>query len=158
MKKTAKKTLPTDRDEVLRRTAAEQLAQQLARGDELVARCAELSAAGEAGDQIGSLNAAARLILANARIAQALAQVARVERRSRSVTERVLPPRLIELNSKTPKERRAEASATILRALAAHRAEERLRPESPHQDAYYRLVEEEGDEGLDWWNNDLRWS
>jgi len=150
-----KKTLPADRDEVLRRAAAEQLAQQLARGEELVARCAELSAAGEAGDQIGSLNTAARLILANARIAQALAQVARVERRSRSVTERVLPPPPVELNSKTRKERRAEITTKILKALAGHRAEERLRPGSPHEDAYYRLVETEGDDGLDWWSDDV---
>jgi hypothetical protein len=150
------KKLPTNRDEHIRRATAERLSQHLVRGDELVARCMEL-ASGAVGDQIGSLNAAARLILANARVAQALAQMARVERRTRSVTERILPPepKKIELNSKTPAQRRAEINLKILDILRESNTEERLRPESPHEDAYYRLCDQEGDDGLDWWSDDL---
>ncbi len=97
---------PPRTDDELRRHAAEQLAEHLIIGVDLAARCHNLSLRAET-DKVGPINAAARLMQANARIAEALATVAQVERRSRSISERIQPPdkKQAELNSKLEKEK-----------------------------------------------------
>ncbi len=73
-------------DDALRRLAGERLAQHLALGAVLVARCEQLALASR-GDRLGPLMAAARLMQANAKVAETLAHVALVERRQRSIIE-----------------------------------------------------------------------
>jgi hypothetical protein len=147
---------PPSRDEHLRRAAAGQLADQLARGDALIARCQAL-ADGQQADQIAALNTASRLILANARIAQALCQMAQIERRSRSITQRLLPPEpeKKELNSKTPKEIRAAINHKFMRFAVEQNRKKLSHPDNPHQEAHLLLCEEEGDDGLAWWTDDV---
>jgi len=91
---------PAMTDDELRRAAAGQLAQHLELGAALVARCETLSQAPR-GDRLGPLYAAARLMRANAQVAQVLAHVALVERRNRSIVEHIQPPdpKKAELNS-----------------------------------------------------------
>lgn len=99
---------PSKADDALRRFAAEQLAQHLETGASLVERCEALALTSR-GDRLGPLNAAARLMHANAHVAQTLAHVALVERRSRSIIERIQPPdpKIAELNSKMQDEETA---------------------------------------------------
>ena len=91
-------------DDVYRRFAVEELALQLARGSALLARC-EAIAKEEPPDQLGPIYAAARLMNANAQLAKALAQVAMVERRSRTIVETIQrpDPKIAGLNSSLPR-------------------------------------------------------
>lgn len=93
-------------DDALRRLAAAQLVQHLDMGTLLVARCQALAQVAR-GDRLGPLAAAARLMRANAQVAQTLAHVAMVERRQRTIVERIQQPvpRIGELNSKNLSER-----------------------------------------------------
>jgi hypothetical protein len=86
-------------DEELRRLAVARLAEHLDVGSSLVLRCEEL-AMSKHGDRLGPIYAAARLMRANAKIAEALANVAQVERRRRSIIERIqmANPKKAELN------------------------------------------------------------
>lgn len=88
-------------DDALRRLAGERLAQHLALGSVLVARCEQLALASR-GDRLGPLMAAARLMQANAKVAETLAHVALVERRQRSIIEhnQAVEPKKAELISK----------------------------------------------------------
>ena len=72
----------------LRRLAVERLADHLEIGASLIERCETLAFA-QRGDRLGPLYAAARLMHAQARVADALAHFAQVERRRRSITERI---------------------------------------------------------------------
>ena len=78
-------------DEAYRRFAVEELALQLVRGGALLARCEAIAKAGRA-DELGPIYAAARLMNANAQITKALAQVALVERRSKTIIETIQKP------------------------------------------------------------------
>ena len=88
-------------DEELRRLAGKLLADNLDMGASLVARCEHLAELPK-GDRLKPIYAAARMTFANARIAQALANLAQVERRQRTIVERIQTPdpKLIELNSR----------------------------------------------------------
>jgi hypothetical protein len=77
-------------DEDLRRMAVARLAEHLDIGSSLVLRCEQLANATR-GDRLGPLYAAAKLMGSNARVAQALAHVAQVETRRRSIVERIEP-------------------------------------------------------------------
>jgi hypothetical protein len=92
-------------DEELRRLAAERLTEHLEMGASLVARCEHLAELPR-GDRLGPLYAAARLMRANAFVAQALANVVQVERRKRSIIERIQPPdpKTAELNARLQKQ------------------------------------------------------
>ncbi len=92
-------------DEELRRLAVMRLSEHLEVGATLVGRCEQLAMA-HRGDRLGPLYAAARLMRANALVAQALAHVAQVEYRQRSIVERIQPPdpKLAELNSRLQRE------------------------------------------------------
>jgi hypothetical protein len=94
---------PQTRDEVHRQNAVEELAGYLTQSREMLARCNTLSKATR-GDRIGPLNAAARLMTANAQVAKALAHVALLESRHRTIVETVQPPKPEnpELNSQIP--------------------------------------------------------
>ena len=87
-------------DEEFRRLAAERLTEYLEMGASLIARCEHLAELPK-GDRLGPLYAAARLMRANALVAQVLANVAQVERRSRRIIEHVQPsvPNLNDSNS-----------------------------------------------------------
>jgi len=102
---------PPRTDDELRRYAAEQLAEHLTIGVDLAARCQNLSLRAES-DKVGPINAAARLMQANARIAEALATFAQIERRRRTITERIQPPdkKKDELNSTFDPIKRAQAN------------------------------------------------
>ena len=101
----AEEQLP-QRDDELRRIAAERLAEHLEIGASLVARCEHLAGLSK-GDRTGPLYAAARLMRADAEIARALATMVGVERRSKSIIERVQPvdPKKAELNSTFQKQK-----------------------------------------------------
>jgi len=75
-------------DEELRRLAVARLSEHLDIGSSLVTRCEELASV-HRGDRIGPIYAAARLMRANAQVAKALAQVALLETRHRSIVERI---------------------------------------------------------------------
>jgi hypothetical protein len=77
-------------DEV-RRFAAEKLCGHLAASKSLLEQCENLAAIRK-GDRFKSLFAAARLMSSGARVAEALATVAKVERIRRTIIERVQPP------------------------------------------------------------------
>jgi hypothetical protein len=97
---------PPRTDDELRRYAAEQLAEHLSIGVDLAARCHNLSLRADT-DKVGPIHAASRLMQANARIAEALATVAQVERRRRTISETIQKPdpKQAELNSKLEKEK-----------------------------------------------------
>jgi hypothetical protein len=94
---------PLSQDEVHRQSAVEELARYLARSGAMLARCEALSKATR-GDRLGPVYAAARLMNANAQVARALAHVALVESRRRTIIETVQPPapKNTELNSRFP--------------------------------------------------------
>jgi hypothetical protein len=91
---------PAEADEVLRRLAAERLADHLEIGISLAGHC-EMLAGKTKGDRLGPVYAAARLMQANAAVAEALVNVAQIERRRRSIVERIQPlePKKADLNS-----------------------------------------------------------
>ena len=84
-------TSPENTDEELRRFAVARLADHLEMGVSLVARCEHFAELPK-GDRLNPLFAAARLMNANANVAKAFAQVAQVDRRQRTIIERVQPP------------------------------------------------------------------
>ena len=92
-------------DEELRRLAGARLAEQLEIGASLAARCEHFAELPK-GDRLGAVYAAARLMRANAFVAQALANVAQVEQRRRSIVEHIQPPdpKVAELNARLQKE------------------------------------------------------
>jgi len=78
-------------DDAYRQIAIEELALHLSRGSALLQRCDEMSREYRS-DQVGAVHAAARLMNANAQLAKALAQLALVERRSRTIVETIQRP------------------------------------------------------------------
>jgi hypothetical protein len=107
-------------DEELRHFAVARLAEYLDIGASLVARCEHLAELPK-GDRLGPIYAAARMMRANAQVASALARVAQVEIRRRSIVERIQPPdpRLAELNSKNEVEKEDDAVAKLEERLNA---------------------------------------
>jgi hypothetical protein len=87
-------------DEELRRLVAARLAEHVDIGSSLIAHCEHLAGLAK-GDRVAPVHAAARLMRADAQVAQAFAQVAQLERRSRRIVERVQPvvPKNADLNS-----------------------------------------------------------
>ena len=138
---------PPSPDEVLRRQAAAELARHLKRGTSLIARC-EVLAAGEGGDKLGPLYAAARLMQANARVADVLTHVALVERRRRMIVERISTsdPKHVELNSTIEETNPDDAYDRLMekfeRDLAMRRRKDLEHPISPHEEANLMLQEE----------------
>ena len=82
---------PQSQDEVHRQSAASELAAYLACARTMIARCEAMSKAAR-GDRLGPIHAAARLMNANAQVARALAHVALVESRHRTIVEKIQPP------------------------------------------------------------------
>lgn len=89
------------RDDQLRRIAAQRLLEHIETGMSLIAHCEHLANKTK-GDRLGPLNAAARLLRANAGTARVLANTLQIERRQRSIVERIQTrkPDPAELNSK----------------------------------------------------------
>lgn len=117
--------LPPSRDEFHRQTAVEALARHLTNSQAFMARLDVLSQA-HRGDRLGPVNAASRLLTANAQVAKALAQVALLERRSRVIVERIEPltGKNAELNSPFPpqEDARAKLEARLDALLEAARS------------------------------------
>lgn len=143
---------PATREEELRLVLAEHLARNLGRSESLIARAEKLIAR-RGTDRIGALNAAARLLTADAKSAAALAQVVSVEQRRRTIVERIQrpDPQLLELNSRKmdPAAARAKVQARIVEiatkviaqrdAAAAETAQDDL----PAPEEVRRAVQEE---------------
>lgn len=127
--------------EDIRRYAAQQLVNHLKIGADLAERCELLSHRAKA-DKLGPLYAAARLAHANARVAEALANVVQIERRHRSIIERIQPPepKNPELNSCFQGEGVGEAPSAL---------EFWKRIEAYIDEAVYaRMADQESDDGL----------
>jgi len=94
---------PQSQDEIHRQSAASELAAYLASARTMLARCEAMSKAVR-GDRLGPIYAAARLMNANAQVARALAHVALVESRRRTIVETIQSPqpRNTQLNSRFP--------------------------------------------------------
>ena len=113
-------------DEELRRLTVLRLAEHLDIGSNLLMYCEQQTEISRK-DRLGPINAAARLLRANAEIARTLAHVAHVEIRRRSIVERIqsLNPRLAALYSKNEIEKkddmRAELEARLDKLLEASR-------------------------------------
>jgi hypothetical protein len=101
-------------DDELRRFAVERLIDHLEIGASLVERCERLAFA-RRGDRVGPMHAAARLMQANAKVADALAHVAQIERRRRSIIERIQPVQVdkTKLIQKNWEEKKAERQRRI---------------------------------------------
>lgn len=82
---------PQTQDEIYRQAAVQELADHLAKGKALLMRCQSLANAAR-GDRLGPLYAAARMLNADANVARAFAQVALVERRTRTIVETIQQP------------------------------------------------------------------
>ena len=141
---------PVTADEALRRLALEHLAEQLDMGVSLVGRCQTLAGVNR-GDRLGPLSAAAKLMNSGARVAQALAHVGLVERRHRSIIERIQPPRTEEdeLNSRKRKylarprhEIREEIATKLEKAVVDARRKRLQQPSNPQEEANLLLQEE----------------
>jgi hypothetical protein len=76
--------------EQLRHHAVGRLAEYLDFGTSLVQHCEHLAAL-PTGDRLAPVYAAARLMIANARVAQAFVEVAELERRRRTIVEHIQP-------------------------------------------------------------------
>ncbi|HXC54641.1 MAG TPA: hypothetical protein VNU97_05060 [Rhizomicrobium sp.] len=140
-------------DEALRRLAGKRLAEYLDIGVGLATECSRLASARKR-DHLGPITAAARLFNSNARVAQALALVALVERRQRTIVERIQPPKPdpAQLNStnerkEDPEEIRRRLEPRILGIVA--RIQARDQPSNPHAEAHARATEEWEAEGND---------
>lgn len=81
----------TAKDDAYRQVTVQDLALALTRSDKLLAHCQAMAEVANF-DQLGPINAAARLMNAQAQVAKALAQVAHVERRSRTIIETIQRP------------------------------------------------------------------
>ena len=129
-------------DEELRRLAAERLSEHLEMGASLVARAEHLAELPK-GDRLGPLYAAARLMRANALVAQTLANVVQVERRQRSIVE----PKVAELNARLQKEEGdSEYRLKVYRRTNEH-VEQSIRArtgESQERDSVAELIKHEG--------------
>jgi len=92
---------PLSSDDALRREAVQHLADNLEIGSSLIARCEEFALKSRDA-HLAPMHAAARLIQASARLADSLSNVAQVERRRRSIVERIEPidPKQRELNER----------------------------------------------------------
>jgi len=97
-------------EDSLRRLVVERLAEHMEIGASLIARCEQLAMA-QRGDRLAPIYAAARLMRAQAQVADALAHVAQVERRRRSIVERIQhdQPTKEELIREIEKEREARS-------------------------------------------------
>ncbi len=82
---------PQSQDDAHRQSAASELAAYLACARTMIARCEAMSKAAR-GDRLGPIHAAARLMNANAQVARALAHVALVESRHRTIVEKIQSP------------------------------------------------------------------
>jgi hypothetical protein len=139
-----------DPDVAIRRLATRHLAANVKIGAGLVAHCRQMVHDAGNGDHLGPLSAAARLINSNARMAHALGLIALVERRNRTIIERIQPPKS-ELNSenekKAPYRTRNEIRADIGRKwdemVAQSRREQLKHPIDPQEEANLTLQEEE---------------
>jgi uncharacterized membrane protein YccC len=134
-------------DEELRRLAAERLAEHLEMGVSLVARC-EHFAELPRGDRLGPLYAAARLMRANAFVAQALANVVQVERRKRSIIERIQPPdpKIAELNANLQREIESSEYRLKVYRRMNELVEQSIRArtgDAPERDEIAQLVQQE---------------
>ena len=110
---------PQSQDEVHRQSAASELAAYLASARTMLARCEAMSKAAR-GDRLGPIYAAARLMNANAQVARALAHVALVESRRRTIIETIQSPapKKAELNSSfSSGEEQDDARAQLERRL-----------------------------------------
>ena len=133
-------------DEVLRRHAGKRLAEYLDVGIGLATECQRLASA-KSRDHLGPITAAARLFNSNARVAQALASVALVERRQRTIIERIQPPKpdKAELNSQNerkerPEEIRKRLESRIMNIVA--RIQSDSGPSNPHAEAHAQMVKD----------------
>ena len=137
-------------DEELRRLAAERLSEHLEMGASLVARAEHLAELPK-GDRLGPLYAAARLMRANALIAQTLANVVQVERRQRSIVEHIQPldPKVAELNARLQKrEGDSEYRLKVYRRMNEH-VEQSIRArtgETQERDSVAELIKHELEE------------
>ena len=104
-------------EDELRQATAGRLTVQMERNARLIERCEALALAGE-GDPVAALNAASRLIKADAAVAAMLARLAHVETRHRAV---------VDVNTPT-KEPRAELNRKKFHAdrISRREAEERI--------------------------------
>ena len=91
---------PPYSDEAMRRHAVERLADHLDIATELMERCEHLAALPK-GKRVEPIFAAARLMQADAHVAKALAQMAQVERRQRTIIERIQPSVPVSNDSKS---------------------------------------------------------
>jgi hypothetical protein len=91
--------IPLPQDTQHRQIAVTELALHLIKGNSLLSRCEE--AAASSYEQIGAIQAAAKLMRASAEVARALAMVTGVEQRTKHVIETVQQdkPKKRELNS-----------------------------------------------------------
>ncbi|HEY4941110.1 MAG TPA: hypothetical protein VII56_06755 [Rhizomicrobium sp.] len=114
-------------DDALRRLAAERLAEHLDLGASLIQRCEDLSLVRK-GDRLGPIYAAARVLRADAQVAQALARVAQVESCHRSVVETVAKPdpKFVawqqQQQTRKPSEIRAELAQRLAKIVETARA------------------------------------
>ena len=92
---------PLSSDDTLRRAAVQHLADEVEIGSSLLARCEEFALKSR-NTHLAPMHAAARLMQANAKLADSLSNVAQVERRRRSIVERIEPidPKQRELNER----------------------------------------------------------
>lgn len=139
-----------DPDVAIRRLATRHLAANVKIGAGLVAHCRQMVHDAGNGDHLGPLSAAARLINSNARMAHALGLIALVERRNRTIIERIQPPKE-ELNSKkeiplTRRQMREKIGRQVDEALAAERRERLKQPIDPQEEANLTLQLELRDE------------
>ena len=133
---------PEPSSESFRRMAVERLAEHLTIGAALLERCQELAAA-QRGDRLGPMHAAARLMQANAKVADALAHVAQIERRRRSIIERIQPvqvdPKELILKKMEEKKMEGENAIATLRArLQRLRDQEYATEENPYREGTTR--------------------
>ena len=140
-KYTSDASTPAEADEALRRLAAERLADHLEIGISLAGHC-EMLAGKTKGDRLGPVYAAARLMRANAAVAEALANVAQIERRRRSIVERIQPPdpKKAELNSRLQEEKSAAEERLKLLKHVGGRLEQMSRGEKIDEGEKARLA------------------
>ena len=95
---------PVLSDDARRSEAVHHLADNLEIGSSLIARCEEFALKSRDA-HFAPMHAAARLMTASAKLADAFSNVARVERRRRSIIERIEPidPKQRELNERNKK-------------------------------------------------------
>ena len=98
------RTTPSRSNDALRRAAAQHLADDLEIGSSLIARCEEFALKSRS-EKLAPMYAAARLMSASAKLADSLSTMALVERRRRSIVERIEPinPKQRELNERNKK-------------------------------------------------------